>query len=104
VAGKAKVKRIPPPQSIILTPKIHNAVPRTRRLLFKFNNPQARTPLATKPENESQWYARPDWWVVIFTGLLFSSTTGLWEEIAQGLLTVQLGLEVANQHNRTDDG
>jgi hypothetical protein len=34
--------------------------------------------IAAKPENNSQWYANPDWWVAGFTGALVVATSGLW--------------------------
>jgi hypothetical protein len=33
---------------------------------------------APQSKEEGNWYARPDWWVAGFTGLLFLATAGLW--------------------------
>ena len=34
--------------------------------------------VAPKAETHGEWYASPDWWVAIFTGLLVIATAGLW--------------------------
>lgn len=31
-----------------------------------------------KPQDEERWYRQPEWWVALFTGLLFIATAGLW--------------------------
>jgi hypothetical protein len=34
--------------------------------------------IGPNPKEESEWYARPDWWIAGATGALFLATTGLW--------------------------
>ena len=42
------------------------------------NQSPNQNPVASKPKDQSGWYADPNWWVAVFTGLLFIATAGLW--------------------------
>ena len=68
--------------------------------------PKDENRIAAKPENEGEWYTRPDWWVAGFTGLLFIATAGLWfftallwsttrRAVSDGERSVKAAIEVA---------
>jgi hypothetical protein len=68
--------------------------------------------ISAQPENEGEWYTRPDWWIAICTGLLVAATAGLWtatwllyrktsEAVADGekaLKSASEALAAANRH------
>jgi hypothetical protein len=70
--------------------------------------------VAPKPQGEGEWYTGPDWWVAIFTALLFLATTGLWFFTAllwratrtavlegqQAISAAQRSADAANRHAR----
>jgi hypothetical protein len=46
--------------------------------VVRLDDPKNHHEVAANTEDERRWYASPDWWVAIFTGLLFIATSALW--------------------------
>lgn len=49
-----------------------------RSFIIEVRQSEIHNEIRSQTQPKAKWYSRPDWWVAIFTFLLFLSTAGLW--------------------------